>query len=256
MAYTNFHFGPKSGGSPVARRPKLLCEDIFDIKAYEIILKYYIYINRLNVWYDYDPAHGGGSRTVELFESYCDSNRYACLCIYDSDLKFKNGTKGENARKIERKKERNNNPFVDAVCFEDLREIENALPHNLMDKIAPTMEAQNEIREQLIYHCSRESWKFLDMKEGLRESKINNCENQQERIYWRRVIASQGLLLDEDYYINGYGDNLLEVFVRNLIEKPYLILAGNYRVDNFISEYWLEIGKHLFTWFCTYKQII
>ncbi|WP_433895184.1 hypothetical protein [Sphingobacterium mizutaii] len=240
----------------------LLCENINDCDFFEIIGKNYLRINGINTsMLKFNPQGGGGSTIQKEYSKIYSSHENFCLCIVDSDIKYPGGKEGSTSSNLFKFIKKNNENLKIFAEVLSVHEIENLIPRkfyikNYEDK-GRTWKGNYYLIDKLFYKNSINQ-KHFDFKQGLKRLSLVNQEvdhqkltpntyNQQSKeIYWIKEILANSIPLKEDnYYVYGYGEKILEDFIKyeNLEE-----IVEEIKYD-LVYNNWLIIGRIIYS-FC------
>lgn len=212
----------------------------------------------------YDPIHGGGSRTIDVFEAEIAKNKI-CVCIVDNDRFAPCDAKSQMATRVLGKNTRDleglgGQPFVgmgfttigreleNQVPFGVLREVDQYRAHSSNDTLAEVV-VQTGIPDQL--DCA---WLFFDVKEGLDGNVIlEKAENglvSQATVEWLCQKFGTTEAEFRELRVHGYGNRV----VRNFLNCP-TALAAFHRFTR--TDYWrsvfLDQLDHLLWFFASLK---
>lgn len=158
----------------------LLCENKDDSIFYNLLGEYYAYAIGLSKYStQYYPCCGGGHTTYLHLESYRDFEPRLCLCIADTDKKYKDSPIGETLNEINKVDLRNN----EFCCIEeiDVHEAENLLPFSVIRHVLTELGRydncqSNQLAEVSILETQKylEMKKYYDFKEGIKLYKIGD----------------------------------------------------------------------------------
>lgn len=246
----------------------LLFEDINDSAIYKLILDYYLNNHNLeNIKIDYEPRAGGGQNTHKVFSEIQKLEERFCLSILDSDRKAPKLGMGNTAKSV-----LNINDLKKPLCdifILNLREVENLIPTLMYKEVFESDRNKKEainFLEALDNSESRETRKYLDLKQGLTLEKIfkENIEGE-FRKYWTTFITvfhpkifekclNKGECLETNscycYVTKGFGQNILKE-----IEKTYNDKNVYHMISDELALEWNEIGSIITAWCCASSRI-
>lgn len=110
----------------------LLAENPDDCVFFDLIGQYYKKnhnVDKIGIGFDY--INGGGSTIAECLKGIIKQNNRLCLCLSDSDKKYKGAPLGETCKKLEGIDKTKYHEVVKLECHE----IENLIPIALIKKV-------------------------------------------------------------------------------------------------------------------------
>ena len=190
----------------------LIGENLNDCKVFRHISDKYLCCHKL--WGAnciFFEMNGGGATTVDVYENQINNCTNFCLCIIDSDKKFPSDEIGGTAVEVKNKHTEIQPPHCDYYIMEDVSEVENLLPHEMVKKVTA-------INSNLLY-LLRLDIAFLDMKKGIVKGVL---QNTLAKDYYCDLLSGHQQELDE---INACYDDVSQ---RNLNkqEKKECIVPG------------------------------
>ena len=237
----------------------IITENNKDYEFYKIIGKYYTKYKGIKSSIDinFESILGGGNTTANVLESKINDERYLCLCIVDSDIKYlkKNLThkKGDTIRKIEKivKKHIKNNYFWKFIPL-TVHEIENLLPICWIENYTQKTSDSEDTINFLKYLIKKEKGAYkaiyyFDLKKGIKKEKLDSDKEYKE--YWIKYLYDYNILVDNtsnDHILCGLGDILSRV----LEEKVNILFNELNQIDDHLEEKWLTLGEDIFSWGC------
>lgn len=238
----------------------LIGENLNDCKVFRHISDKYLCCHKL--WGAnciFFEMNGGGATTVDVYENQINNCTNFCLCIIDSDKKFPSDEIGGTAVEVKNKHTEIQPPHCDYYIMEDVSEVENLLPHEMVKKVTA-------INSNLLY-LLRLDIAFLDMKKGIVKGVL---QNTLAKDYYCDLLSGHQQELDEinacyddvsqrnlnkqekkECIVPGFGTNLLkDVLGLSWDEIDWKKLK---LTDSQVYE-WEEIGKRVFSWTCAPKK--
>ena len=238
----------------------LIGENLNDCKVFRHISDKYLCCHKL--WGAnciFFEMNGGGATTVDEYENQINNCTNFCLCIIDSDKKFPSDEIGGTAVEVKNKHTEIQPPHCDYYIMEDVSEVENLLPHEMVKKVTA-------INSNLLY-LLRLDIAFLDMKKGIVKGVL---QNTLAKDYYCDLLSGHQQELDEinacyddvsqrnlnkqekkECIVPGFGTNLLkDVLGLSWDEIDWKKLK---LTDSQVYE-WEEIGKRVFSWTCAPKR--
>lgn len=238
----------------------LIGENLNDCKVFRHISDKYLCCHKL--WGAnciFFEMNGGGATTVDVYENQINNCTNFCLCIIDSDKKFPSDEIGGTAVEVKNKHTEIQPPHCDYYIMEDVSEVENLLPHEMVKKVTV-------INSNLLY-LLRLDIAFLDMKKGIVKGVL---QNTLAKDYYCDLLSGHQQELDEinacyddvsqrnlnkqekkECIVPGFGTNLLkDVLGLSWDEIDWKKLK---LTDSQVYE-WEEIGKRVFSWTCAPKK--
>jgi hypothetical protein len=212
----------------------------------------------------YDPIHGGGSRTIDVFEAEIAKNKI-CVCIVDNDRFAPCDGKSEMAKKVLRKNTRDlvgldGQPFLGMGFTTIGRELENYVPFSILREVDqyevhPTNNTIAEVVLQIGVPDQLDcAWLFFDVKDGLDgKAMLEKAKNElvsNETVDWLCQKFGTTIVEFEELKIQGYGNKV----VRNFLNCPSALAAFHQFTR---TEYWrhvfLDQLDHLLWFFASLK---
>ena len=238
----------------------LIGENLNDCKVFRHISDKYLCCHKL--WGAnciFFEMNGGGATTVDVYENQINNCTNFCLCIIDSDKKFPSDEIGGTAVEVKNRHTEIQPPHCDYYIMEDVSEVENLLPHEMVKKVTA-------INSNLLY-LLRLDIAFLDMKKGIVKGVL---QNTLAKDYYCDLLSGHQQELDEinacyddvsqrnlnkqekkECIVPGFGTNLLkDVLGLSWDEIDWKKLK---LTDSQVYE-WEEIGKRVFSWTCAPKR--
>ena len=247
-------------------KTQLVFEHYNESKFYLQIARNYRRMKKLKCNIKFNPVHGGGNITNEVFQNV--GQNHLCLAIVDSDKKYPEGecgTTSKNFQSIEHDKP----STCDYYVLKNVMEIENLIPLGIIkEKLAG-----REIYKSIDYS-------YFDMKEGLSFCKVKDAKFVE---YWHTQVTKEKNSKPCEYakkcknctqsnkdeetknncnevpnkkIIDGFGSNLLDSI---LIDSKLLgKLENNDAKDLSYSqkEEWKTLGELILKWCCASEQIL
>jgi hypothetical protein len=239
----------------------LLCENLIDCELYEIITKYAKKLLNLgNVPIKMKFQLGGGNTTYKVFSYNQEQENQLCICVLDTDVKYKNGEFGDTI-KLLKAVDLPNKPLCQLFEVE-CHEIENLIPVCIYEIVAGhdpnRLNGVNSLKKLEFL----EARKFVDIKKGLRIFQVTRGNADQFSRYWHPItsqIPDLNLTCNTNveitctsknncscYVFNGIGNNILSDVLEYLKSSEI-----NFDLfDNVTKETWGIISEKILTWCC------
>ena len=264
-----------TGRKDFTEKTIVLTENEEDAIFYKIIGHYYSKSSGLrNISIDFDQLNGGGSTTSNVIKRIIKENNRMCLCISDSDKKYKDCNCGTTMQKIIDVTRDKPRLFFDLILL-PTHEVENLIPIDVLDKVADKNGWDKEGITFLKFLADKFEQEespvfYFDFKKGIPKASFilpeNADENQKKkyrgleryRLYWKSYVEAFGKVIDSqtsEPIIKGicekilvYSNDYLEKIVKQgSIEKIYL--------HEYLKKLWMEIGEKIYCWGCVGNRI-
>jgi hypothetical protein len=232
----------------------LISEDISDVDFYIHMARTYaqnILDSKPEV--KFTSISGGGSQIKNTFTRHKEDNKL-CLCIFDNDRKHPLGCKGSTASLF---KERDKTLDKTGLAIElELHEVESFIPINSIEDLIKKgifSHLNNNKNVDLIFNLLNtepSTRKYFDLKNGISYKKAEELDNKYGA-YWIPILINLNQENEnlEELAIPGIGGKLLTNF--NQLISGYTYQQLNETLDDFIREYWINLGLILTSWGCT-----
>lgn len=234
-------------------RTNLICENLSDCNFFGNIAKLYKLENSINaINIELENNNGGGDTIVEVYKEK-DKLKEISLLIVDSDQKYYEAPLGNTLKRL-LKVEKSQ---VVEIYSLHVHEIENLIPIQMIENYY-RQSNNEENREDVINflklfkisNFDNSPLAFFDMKKGIQVKKWQENENYRE--YWKLNLESVKYVYDENQYIiNGFGDNLLRKINSFLDKKIYEEDFMEKNMNSYIINVWKEIGKLVYSYGCS-----
>lgn len=251
----------------------MLAENEEDIIFYKLVGKYFLKkadIGYLNI--NFEEQNGGGSTISKSLSRIISDEKRMCLCIVDSDKKYKEASPGNTMKNIiDIIDEKVQVYFVEIFPLE-IHEIENLIPISIMEKVIDKNNWEKQGLEFIKYltkiDATEKSPRFyFDLKEGILKSSFileNEKDDEivkkyrkkkQYREYWKKYIEDFGVEINNDsenVLIKGICKKILEHTLKyfNALEEIDMI-----DVEIPVEQKWMEIGEKIYCWGCVGERI-
>lgn len=251
----------------------MLAENEEDIIFYKLVGKYFLKkadIGYLNI--NFEEQNGGGSTISKSLSRIISDEKRMCLCIVDSDKKYKEASPGNTMKNIiDIIDEKVQVYFVEIFPLE-IHEIENLIPISIMEKVIDKNNWEKQGLEFIKYltkiDATEKSPRFyFDLKEGILKSSFileNEKDDEivkkyrkkkQYREYWEKYIEDFGVEINNDsenVLIKGICKKILEHTLKyfNALEEIDMI-----DVEIPVEQKWMEIGEKIYCWGCVGERI-
>lgn len=251
----------------------MLAENEEDIIFYKLVGKYFLKkadIGYLNI--NFEEQNGGGSTISKSLSRIISDEKRMCLCIVDSDKKYKEASPGNTMKNIiDIIDEKVQVYFVEIFPLE-IHEIENLIPISIMEKVIEKNNWEKQGLEFIKYltkiDATEKSPRFyFDLKEGILKSSFileNEKDDEivkkyrkkkQYREYWEKYIEDFGVEINNDsenVLIKGICKKILEHTLKyfNALEEIDMI-----DVEIPVEQKWMEIGEKIYCWGCVGERI-
>lgn len=250
----------------------ILAENTDDICLYKIIGKYYtakFNIGRMNI--EFEDRLGGGDTTADILERIIADEKNMCLCMVDSDKKYREDSGGETLKKVEKVAEANKQrKFFWEVISLKVHEIENLIPVSVMEEIQREKGFDNEGIEFVKFLFQKGDqdnfpYFYYDFKNGIPMKKfvIHQTADEREqkkferlepyRKYWRSYVEEYGIKVEDkqsDVLVRGVCEKILKHTVEYLGRLKNEELLVKCRTGGAVEEYWDSIGSQILSWGC------
>lgn len=267
------HLSMKEGNcTDFTDRSILLAESTDDINFYKIVGNYYIKhqnIHRMGI--SFEEMIGGGDTTSTRLEQIIKEERRLCLCIIDSDKKYKDADYGDTLRKALNIVNKNNTENIELYPL-PTHEIENLIPVEILCEVCKNIPESKTGIDFLKFLLKRDSSEYspvfyFDYKKGLPKNKFILKTNSTKedlkkfrrldhfRQYWTEYINAFGATIESDTnepIIPGVCEKILSHAIKYLKDQPQLekVIANSY-----IQNLWLNLGSAVVTWGCVGNRI-
>ena len=229
----HFRIGHKKlmTGQYLSTKTSFVVEDIMtDCVLYEFILKEAQKIPNIPS-YSFDPIHGGGERTCDVFISEIAKKRIV-VCIVDRDSMAPMGPKSNVANNVITCHSRmnledfsGNRSFIGLGTITVGRKLENHIPYHLI-RLLPQYRAYPHSAELDGIVCQNEAtqaeecfWQFFDVKKGLSGIQVKqlwvNGTLSMDAIQWICGKIGCEVTEIEGKRLKGFGDRVIQAFSQN-----------------------------------------
>ncbi len=166
-----------------------------------------------------EPAHGGGSRTIDVAVAKAKERRIVCA-IFDTDRSAPRVEKHAKIERIEREAEGLAWPLLTATAA-DCREVENLIPYSIASSL-PCAAANHDMPlvEKILddelsnaVHPSQSFWLYFDIKEGYDSEKTESISDEQDR-KWLIGKVKSVQPTGENVSFRGFGPNVIQQIVQ------------------------------------------
>lgn len=254
----------------VSNYTALITENLDDGRLYKLMGRYYEFENGLyRIPVEFEDKMGGGDTTAKLLELEVEKHERMCLCIVDSDKRFRDDTHGVTMQKIEQFCEGKKQDIWKVILL-DVHEIENLLPIYWMKNASQDIEHASKTISFFNYLVSKHTDNnqplfFFDIKEGIKRERFICIDTQNPdrvkqyrksenyRKYWRKYIEEYGIIIEDVsdiHIVNGVSKNILSK-VLNIYEGE----ASFDDIEEYLVPKWRDIGKEIFDWGCVGNRI-
>ena len=254
---------------------KLISENLEDIQLYKKMGDYYKIKNGIvscNIMFE--EICGSGDSTADILDNILARKDAFCFCVVDSDKKYGDSTCGDTMKKVQRIEKvysKTNDLFQ--IIYLEVHEVENLIPLSVIRKVIIKKclsEETAHFLEFLVKNYGKDNNPilFFDIKKGLPCEKFildNNTDrsidiynkSEKYRRYWEPIISNYGINL-EGFHQPKVMD---EVCAKILADSIKIMDSYNNKeliesVDEYIANYWDDIGKAIYSWGCVGNRII
>ena len=253
--------------SRIHERTLLLCENNNDILFYDKLTYIFMVENNLSYGFkiNYDPINGGGNNISGQYDLFQSENQKLCICILDSDRRYKNSGLGETARNLKNVHKKNiRNGVPKGFCdFEiiDARETENLIPSTLIYTVVEGEPNRRRFADwcKKLEEKGSEARFYIDVKDGINFRNIVNKGSVGLINYWEKelrqwlhnchfLVSHQCRDKCDCFVVPGMGDNVLENVIKILSKMSIQKMAEIFRRDKELQNKVLIIGQKIFYW--------
>lgn len=252
---------------------EFITENQDDAEFYKLITRYYVKSKSIKVSseFDFELKPGGGDTIAKILELEIKNKRRLLLCIVDSDIKYPSAGKGSTIEHVEGVIEKEKEGFW-KVIFLDVHEIENLLPLCWVEECTEDTVTSSDTIKFLRYLIETDKNRdkdkaiyYFDMKKGIEgkryicsdtedENKMKEYrKNENFRKFWTTYLKGYGIAMDNlksGDIISGFGNKVLS----KVLEK-YEKEREFPKIDKYIEDRWLLLGKDIFSWGCVGRRI-
>lgn len=250
--------------------PLMLAENEEDIEFYKIVGQYFMKKNGLgNLNISFEVKNGGGSTIANVLDHIISEKNRMCLCIVDSDRKYRNATYGDTMQRIIDVTQGVLQDYFEVVLLE-VHEIENLIPLSVLEKVVDENNLERQGLLFLKYLIERDGTLespifYFDLKKGILKSSFileekADAEKQKKyrkrelyRQYWRKYIEEYGIKIDKEsnnVLVNGICERVLRCSMKYFHENLNLVV-----VEEPIQQVWNKIGEKVYCWGCVGGRI-
>lgn len=255
--------------SSVVQKAVLLGENFLDTRLYVMFAELFKRHKKMgNMRVVPERRGGGGREVVTEYRNLQNEQSSLCLCIVDSDRQCPNGSFGEVAKQI-LGVESDSFPMSEVIATR-VRMIEN---HFSLRQLASAI-AGNSSRSQAVTFLEQlekvgatELRKYIDLKNGIILSKINESDTREQvRMFWygellklmvngvigSKACVTEGKCIQDSSCVceimPGFGSALL----KNVVDELDKMSPKKREEDlcPITREEWLYIGGVVFGWCC------
>lgn len=254
----------------------MLAENTEDIVFYKTIGQYYIKKKNIgNFDIMFEERMGGGDTTNIVLQEIINKRTRMCLCIVDSDKKYKEATCGETMKKILEITSKISHDFFDVV-FLEMHEVENLVPLSILRKVSEKILSGKDAVNFMEFLLSCDSTQtspvyYFDLKKGVSKGAFILKEQVDEktmkkyrklelyRKYWSVFLEEYGKDINDigndEHIVSGISQHLLKHVITVFEDMKKEGSFEKFIVDEYIQEYWLNIGEKIFCWGCVGHKI-
>lgn len=253
----------------------MLAENEEDIEFYKLIGIYFLKKNKLaNLNINFENRHGGGGTMSNILDRIVNEKSKMCLCIVDSDRKYKDDTPGETMQRVKKVEERYPREYYDVILLE-IHEIENMIPISVLEKVIKNMKLPEEglsFAKYLLQYDNTLStpYFYFDLKMGIHRNAFILKENANQEIekkfrkkelyrrYWKLYIEDYGIVIDEnanEFLIDGICQRILRYSLKYMQEMNKEDKLASIQVCDPIETVWNQIGEQVYCWGCVGGRI-
>lgn len=250
--------------------PLLLAENEEDIDFYKLVGQYFVKktgLGNLNI--NFEGKNGGGSTISNVLERIINEKNRMCLCIVDSDRKYRGATPGDTMKRIMKVTQDVFQDYFEVMLLE-MNEIENIIPFSVLEKVVDEykLEKQGILFFKYLIECDNTLNSpifYFDLKKGiLKKSFIleKGADNEKQkkyrkkelyRQYWRKYIEEYGIKINEDsnkILVNGICERILRYSLKYLYDMNFHSKLNLIEVEKPVQQIWEEIGEKVYCWGC------
>jgi len=223
----------------------LLGENPSDAEIYKVISDYYQKQQNLNYSSLFEARGGGGNTVVKEYEPiYNDEERF-CLCILDSDKRYKEQTNyGDTADKVKKFEEQvhKKNCKMRIEILEVL-ELENLLPLSFYkDTYSNKIHIVNNIEK--ILKIDSNFKKYFDFKKGISckyDIKKLSCKGYLKD-YLCPLIKKSKVTTTNEKLLDGFQGKKTDI-LQDFIKQEFSYIVEKINNDSFVKPHWEKLGK-------------
>lgn len=250
--------------------PLMLAENEEDIEFYKFVGQYFVKktgLGNLNI--NFEGKNGGGSTISNVLERIISERNRMCLCIVDSDRKYRDASPGDTMQRIIKVTQDIFQDYFEVLLLE-IHEIENIIPISVLQKTVDenNLEKQGLLFFKYLIKCDNTLNSpifYFDLKKGILKSSFileegADDEKQKKyrkkelyRQYWRKYIEEYGIKIDEDsnkILVNGICERVLRYSLKYLRDMNCHDKLNLIEVEEPVQQVWEKIGEKVYCWGC------
>lgn len=230
--------------SVTIQKTVLLGENPSDAEIYKVISDYYQEQKKINYRCLYEARGGGGNTVVKEYEPIHVQEERFCLCILDSDIRYKEQTAyGDTAKFVIEYVKRNTKNYKTTIKIIEVLELENLLPLNFYKDTYPhKINIVYDIEKILLVDSNFK--KYFDFKKGIYckyDSKKSTCKVYLKD-YLCPLIETAKITTENEKLLNGFQGKNTDI-LQDFIKKDLTYIFESINNDSFVKPYWDELGK-------------
>lgn len=248
----------------------MVAENEEDIEFYKFVGQYFVKktgLGNLNI--NFEGKNGGGSTISNVLERIISEKNRMCLCIVDSDRKYKDASPGDTMQRIINVTQGIVQDYFEVLLLE-MHEIENIIPLSVLENVVNenNLETKGLLFLKYLIDCDNTLNSpvfYFDLKKGIlknsfildegadKEKKKKYEKRGLYRQYWKKYIKEYGIKIDDDsdrILVNGFCERILRYSLEYLHRMSCNDKLNLIEVEEPIQQVWEKIGEKVYCWGC------
>ena len=223
----------------------LLGENPSDAEIYKLISDYYQKQKHLNYRCSYEARGGGGNTVIREYKPIFNEEERFCLCILDSDIRYKLQTNyGDTAKYVvDFEEQTSKKNYKMTIKIIEVLELENLLPLSFyQDNYSHKINTVNNIEK--ILTIDTDFKKYFDFKKGISckyDITKSSCKGYLKD-YLCPLIEQSKITIENEKLLNGFQGSKTDI-LQDFIKKDFNYIVEKINNDSFVKPYWDELGK-------------